>query len=501
MSRATRSRSWPLFSKTQARQGSARILLAEKTNEQNHPVGEWQLEEMLDARSLATIIHGAAVRETQALRESAAYGVFAFHADSLAIVGRYVFRIEVGSGFAPSRNKADEHGIIGMLMGHAEISARLSLGHSREIVDQYQTLFVQQNVHASRQLEQAHARIRVLEEREAAAIETHERLQSQLLERQASIEAAKRNDDRRDEMRRFGLEKLGLLLPLIMAKLGAPVAQMAAGGWRGRRTRRGDEPDRRPHRHPHAVDVGRAGQGHREPPHAGSGGSFHSPLRGIARTQRAEEASRRGGARARRIARRHGAVVATRPEPATSSEGQRVMKSPLDEDLEHLLLPRLAGKPGFAARLAARALRAYARARDRHGIVRPLPRHVHPQRTTHMKHFPKPLISFRKLQGGQFGTLDVQAATPHSVQLSLGSDFIYLTRPQWIALRCAVDRFFHCETETVIVAQQGGRSVIFEEREVEEREEEIEEEEIAPPPPPPPARSRAAGARRRTANG
>jgi len=112
-----------------------------------------------------------------------------------------------------------------------------------------------------------------------------------------------------------------------------------------------------------------------------------------------------------------------------------------------------------------------------------------------MKHFPKPLISFRKLQGGQFGTLDVQAATPESVRLSLGSDFVQLTRAQWIALRCAVDRFFRCETETVIVTQAGAPRVI-----VEEREEEIEEEEIAPPPPPP-ARSRAAGARRRTANG
>jgi hypothetical protein len=218
------------FLETQARQRSARILLAERTGEQNHPVGEWQLEEMLDARSLATIIHGAAVRETQALRESAAYGVFAFHADSLAVVGRFVFRIEVGSGFAPSRNKADEHGIIGMLMGHAEISARLSLGHSREIVDQYQTLFVQQNVHATRQLEQAHARIRALEEREALAIETHERLQSQLLERQANIDAAKRNDDRRDEMRRFGMEKLDRLLPLVVAKLSGPVAAAAGGG-------------------------------------------------------------------------------------------------------------------------------------------------------------------------------------------------------------------------------------------------------------------------------
>jgi hypothetical protein len=37
------------------------------------------------------------------------------------------------------------------------------------------------------------------------------------------------------------------------------------------------------------------------------------------------------------------------------------MKIPFDEDLERLLLPRLAGEPGFAARLAARVLRAYAR--------------------------------------------------------------------------------------------------------------------------------------------
>jgi len=217
------------FLETQARQGSARIVLAEKTSEQNHPVGEWQLEEMIDARSLAAIIHAAAVRETQALRESAAYGVFAFHSDSLAMVGRFVFRIEVGNGFAPSRTKADEHGIIGMLINHTEISAKLSLGHSREIVDQYQTLFVQQNVHATRQLEQAYARIRVLEEREAIAIETHERLQSQLMERQADIEAKKRNDDRRDEMRRFGLEKLGMFLPLVAAKLGVPVAASAGG--------------------------------------------------------------------------------------------------------------------------------------------------------------------------------------------------------------------------------------------------------------------------------
>jgi hypothetical protein len=37
------------------------------------------------------------------------------------------------------------------------------------------------------------------------------------------------------------------------------------------------------------------------------------------------------------------------------------MKNPLGEDLEHLLLLRLAGRPSLAARLAARALRACAR--------------------------------------------------------------------------------------------------------------------------------------------
>jgi hypothetical protein len=110
-----------------------------------------------------------------------------------------------------------------------------------------------------------------------------------------------------------------------------------------------------------------------------------------------------------------------------------------------------------------------------------------------MKHFPKPLISFRKLQGGQFGTLDVQAMDPHYVQLALGSDFIRVTRAQWIALRCAVDRFFGCETETVILTQEGGGSVIF-----EEREEEVEEEEVRPAPPPV-ARTRAASSTRRRA--
>jgi hypothetical protein len=95
-----------------------------------------------------------------------------------------------------------------------------------------------------------------------------------------------------------------------------------------------------------------------------------------------------------------------------------------------------------------------------------------------MRLFPKPLISFRKLQGGQFGTLDVSATDPHYVQLALGSDFIQVTRSQWVALRSTIDRFFGCETETVVLVAEDGEAVIF-----DEREEDLDEEELRPPPP------------------
>ena len=98
-----------------------------------------------------------------------------------------------------------------------------------------------------------------------------------------------------------------------------------------------------------------------------------------------------------------------------------------------------------------------------------------------MKHFPKSLISFRKLQGGQFGTLDVSATDRHEVQLALGTDFVRVTRSQWIALRTSVDRFFGSETETVVLVGDDGDAVVF-----EEREDDLEDVRPAPSP----ARSR-----------
>ncbi len=130
-----------LFIEDQVRHQCARIVLAQKVGETQRPVEEWLIAEMLDARSLATEIHGTVLREALVLHElSAAYGVFAFRADSPAHVGRFVFRSEAGtiaagtSGLG-SASKPDERGVLAMLMKHIEMSARISLGHSREIVD------------------------------------------------------------------------------------------------------------------------------------------------------------------------------------------------------------------------------------------------------------------------------------------------------------------------------------------------------------------------------
>ena len=165
--------------------------------------------------SLAHALHDTGLREAHTLRESVAYGVFAFRSDSSVPAGRFVFRIEAGTDLQGRTVTPDERGLIAMLMQHTESSARLSLGHSREIVDQYQTLLGQGTGHLTRLLEQAYARIRVLEARETEAMNLRDKLQSAAAERAGQLEALKR----KDEMRKFALEKLGPMVPIIMAKL------------------------------------------------------------------------------------------------------------------------------------------------------------------------------------------------------------------------------------------------------------------------------------------
>lgn len=80
--------------------------------------------------------------------------------------------------------------------------------------------------------------------------------------------------------------------------------------------------------------------------------------------------------------------------------------------------------------------------------------------------FPRKLISFRNLQGGQYGTLDVTARESTLVELALGGDYVWLTPEQWIALRSAIDPVFGVpiERETVVVATDDkGHPMVIEE--------------------------------------
>ena len=72
------------FIEDQARRHCTRIVLAQKVGETHHTVNEWLIAEMLDARTLAHAVHSTGHREAQTLRESVAYGVFAFRGDSPA---------------------------------------------------------------------------------------------------------------------------------------------------------------------------------------------------------------------------------------------------------------------------------------------------------------------------------------------------------------------------------------------------------------------------------
>ena len=225
------------FLEEQVRHQCARFLLAHR-GESFHPVKDWLVDGMLDVPSLAGQLYGEALREANEVRESAVYGIFSFHANSTVPVARILFRVEAEtSGLAPA-HKPDDKGVLGMMMGHVEMFARLSLGNSRETAEHYHTLLVREQEQSARMLERANARIRVLEEREAEFLELREKFQMHVLEQSLVLEeqrgrneSRKRSDDRKDDMRKFAMERLAPLLPLVVAKLAggaSPANETAA---------------------------------------------------------------------------------------------------------------------------------------------------------------------------------------------------------------------------------------------------------------------------------
>jgi hypothetical protein len=205
---------------------ASRVVLAQRVEGSgHHTVDEWSVAELVDARALAEVIYGAAMRDAQALRTSLAYGVFAIRSDRPEPIGRYFFRMEAGLGWQPS-DTPDERGIVAMLMRHTEASARLSLGHSRGILDQYERLLGQNTAHYEQLLQQAYGRIAALEAREMEALEIKDKLQSMARERE--IELAKLAHSA--HLRGLALDKLGTLAPLLLAKLGASSGGGEAAG-------------------------------------------------------------------------------------------------------------------------------------------------------------------------------------------------------------------------------------------------------------------------------
>ena len=205
----------------QLRKGAVRIVLAQKVADGgHHTVDEWTTAELDDARALAEVIYATAMRDAQALKTALAYGVFAMRMDRPEPVSRMYFRVDAGQSWMQSTDTPDERGVTAMLMRHTEASARLSLGHSRGILDQYEKLQDRTVAHLTRLLDQACARVAVLEAREIEALEMRDKLQT--MSRERELELA--NLSRRTELERKAIDGVtqfaDKIAPLLLAKLG-----------------------------------------------------------------------------------------------------------------------------------------------------------------------------------------------------------------------------------------------------------------------------------------
>jgi hypothetical protein len=65
----------------------------------------------------------------------------------------------------------------------------------------------------------------------------------------------------------------------------------------------------------------------------------------------------------------------------------------------------------------------------------------------HRIHFPHTISRFTALEGGQYGTADLVAITPETLEFQLGGDFVQFSRRQAEQLRNAVDRFLELDDD------------------------------------------------------
>ena len=226
-------------------QACVRITLAQRIGESNHhPVEDYSLGELDDVMALAQALYAVGFREANATRASLAYGVFAFRAERPEPLSRYLFRVDLGQGqgwLEPAATSTDERTeLVKMLMGHTDLSARLALGHSRGILDQYERLIDQSNTHQGRLLQQAHTRIAALEAREVEALELRDKLQTFVQQREGDAAYQLK----KVEHLRYGFDQLMKLAPTLVAGIVATrgYAAQAASSSGGAATRPSSPP-------------------------------------------------------------------------------------------------------------------------------------------------------------------------------------------------------------------------------------------------------------------
>jgi hypothetical protein len=91
-------------------------------------------------------------------------------------------------------------------------------------------------------------------------------------------------------------------------------------------------------------------------------------------------------------------------------------------------------------------------------------------REHHHHGFPRPIARFIQLEGGQYGSVDMRALTPHRLEFQLGVDFVVFTHKQAEDLRDAVQLFIDLGVERH--APRREEAIVEEEEEVVEVVEE-----------------------------
>ncbi len=159
----------------QLRRGSDTFALTQVTlaSRQAEAIDEWDGTIDLDPQQLARMIYDRAVSHARTLEESLAFVVIALRPGFSQPASRYSFRIEGerGRAVASASTTPEDRSLLAMLMEHSERASRMSVGQSREIVEQYRGLVDQSTKHWQDMLAHLQRRIGELEERETRSRE------------------------------------------------------------------------------------------------------------------------------------------------------------------------------------------------------------------------------------------------------------------------------------------------------------------------------------------